>query len=269
MALNQILPFVTSAVMFVFAAWVLWRYARRRWTPMLLWGIGLAMFAVASFSEAMLTVRFDELFFRLWYLFGAVLTAAWIGQGTVFLLARNRWANLSFAALALASLVALAIVFATPLDGSHYDPAKPLSEQYSTREVKPGDPLPAGTQTAEIETQGRKITVVPGIVPLGAPLRLTTPIFNIYGTLTLVGGALYSTWQFWRKRQTGNRMVGNILIAAGALSIASASTLTRFGLGGYLFLGEFLAAVIMFAGFVVSTRRDVPAAPDGERPQAA
>ncbi len=41
--------------------------------------------------------------FRLWYLFGAILVAAWLGQGTVYLLARRRIAYRCMAVLAVAS----------------------------------------------------------------------------------------------------------------------------------------------------------------------
>ncbi|HET9495341.1 MAG TPA: hypothetical protein VFR15_14015, partial [Chloroflexia bacterium] len=75
------------------------------------------------------------------------------------------------------------------------------------------------------------------------------PFFNIYGLVTLVGGALWSGYLFWRKRIMGNRVTGNILIAVGALVIGSASTLTRFGMGEYLYIGELIAATLMFAGF--------------------
>jgi hypothetical protein len=47
-------------------------------------------------------------------------------------------------------------------------------------------------------------------------------------------------------------VVGNVLIAAGALSIGLASTLTRLGYGGYLYLGELVAALLMFAGFLMA-----------------
>jgi len=83
-------------------------------------------------------------------------------------------------------------------------------------------------------------------------VRLTTPFFNVYGLITLVGGALWSTYLFWRKRVLPNRVVGNVLIAIGALIIASASTLTRLGYGQVLYLGELLAATLMFAGFLVA-----------------
>jgi len=44
------------------------------------------------------------------------------------------------------------------------------------------------------------------------------------------------------------------LIAAGALSIGFASTLTRLGYGQFLYLGELLAAILMFIGFRVAAR---------------
>ncbi|MCI0554196.1 MAG: hypothetical protein L0287_24870, partial [Anaerolineae bacterium] len=86
------------------------------------------------------------------------------------------------------------------------------------------------------------------------PVRLTTPFFNIYGLLTLVGGAIWSAYLFWRKRVMPNRVVGNVLIASGALLIGFASTLTRLGYGQFLYLGELLSAILMFAGFRFAAR---------------
>ena len=51
MSLNQMLPFVSTAIMLGFTMWVL-----QRWLVgaphFLFWGIGLAFFAVGSFAEA-------------------------------------------------------------------------------------------------------------------------------------------------------------------------------------------------------------------------
>ena len=96
-------------------------------------------------------------------------------------------------------------------------------------------------------------------------MRLTTPFFNIYGLLTLVGGALWSAMLFLRKQVLPNRVVGNVLIAAGALSIGLASTATRLGFGGYLYLGELIAAILMYSGFVMA---GAPAT-EGERAELA
>jgi drug/metabolite transporter (DMT)-like permease len=112
------------------------------------------------------------------------------------------------------------------LDANLFNPSLPISEQY--RDIMPA-------------------------IEDGAGIRRTTPFFNIYGLLTLVGGALWSAWLFLRKRVLPNRVIGNVLIAAGALSIGLASTLTRFGVGELLYLGELLAAVLMCAGFIVAS----------------
>ena len=256
MSINQILPFFTTAIMFVFAGFVIVRYWQRRSTPLLMWSIGLGLFAIASLAEAISLFGFNDIVFRLWYLCGAVLTAAWIGQGTVYLLLRRKWGNLTLGILVFLSIVALAVMWSTPLDASHFNPATPLSEQYATRLLRDNELAPAGAAVVTINVDGKPAGVMPGIIPLGAPIRLTTAFFNIYGSLALIGGALYSTYLFWRKRVMGNRVIGNILIAAGALSIASASTLTRLGLGGVLYIGELIAAVVMFAGFILAARRE-------------
>jgi hypothetical protein len=94
--------------------------------------------------------------------------------------------------------------------------------------------------------------ILPPIGDGGVPL--TTPFFNICGLITLVGGALYSALLFWRKRMLPNRAIGNILIAAGALFIGSASVLTRFGHGQFLFGGELISAILMYWGFTLAGR---------------
>jgi hypothetical protein len=54
-------------------------------------------------------------------------------------------------------------------------------------------------------------------------------------------------------------VIGNVLIAAGALSVAGVGTLARLGAGQYLYLGELLAATLMFTGFLLASQR--PATP--------
>jgi hypothetical protein len=45
-----------------------------------------------------------------------------------------------------------------------------------------------------------------------------------------------------------------VLIAAGALVIGFASTLTRLGYGQFLYLGELISAVMMFIGFRLAAK---------------
>ena len=229
MNLNQILPFVSTAVMLVFPLAVFQRFIVRRKAHFLYWGIGLAMFGAGSFAEAYLSLGWNRWVFFVWYLFGAALNAAWIGHGTLALLYRKRGIHVITAILTLGSLVAFALMLSIMprLDTSHFTTALPISDQY--RDIMPA-------------------------IADGATVRLTTPFFNIYGLLTLVGGAIWSAFLFWRKRVMPNRVIGNVLIAAGALSIGAASTLTRLGYGQFLYVGELFAAILMFIGFQTAAR---------------
>ncbi|MBI4236484.1 MAG: hypothetical protein HY688_03915, partial [Chloroflexi bacterium] len=49
--MNTILPILSSAIMLTFVVIVLRRWLVRRRAALLLWGIGLAMFAAGSISE--------------------------------------------------------------------------------------------------------------------------------------------------------------------------------------------------------------------------
>jgi hypothetical protein len=81
-------------------------------------------------------------------------------------------------------------------------------------------------------------------------VRTLTPFFNLYGTITLVGGAVYSAFLFWRKRILLHRTIGNILIAVGAIMPAFGGTFSRMGISGALYISEFLGAILMFVGFM-------------------
>lgn len=284
MSSTQAFPLASSAIILLFAAIVLRQYAVRRSVHLLVWGIGLLMFGVAALAEAYSTLAWHPLAFRLWYLAGAVLSAAWIGQGSVHLLAGiklpniltafvfgyglaaavflllgglgigagavaalisfhglifagvfwrrrvRRWdsarlAGLLTLALMVSSIVAAYLVFAIPVDGRGFNPAEPLSAQYRS------------------------------ILPAGATLRKLTPVFNIYGTVALVGGALYSAWLLARRQTAPNRVAGNILIALGALLVASTGAMVRLDLADYLYLGQLLAAALMFSGFLLASAK--------------
>jgi hypothetical protein len=259
MTINLLLPFVSTAIMLIFVIFVLQRYVATKKLYFLFWGIGLAMFGSGSFAEAYLALSWNKWVFFVWYLFGAALNAAWIGHGTLNLLVRKKWVHTVTVVLVLASLgtTYLMLDAMQKLDASVFTTSKPVSEQYGTKRLEPGEEVPAGAETTTITYRGAEVTVIPGLLPLGTPVRLTTPFFNIYGLFTLVGGAIWSAYLFWRKRVLPNRVVANVLIAAGALLIGTASTLTRLGYGQFLYLGELLAAVLMFTGFMAASRPQV------------
>ena len=226
MSILQILPFVSTAIMLGFTVYVLERFVVRRQLHFLFWGVGLAMFGIGSFAEAYLAFGWSKLVFICWYLFGAILNPSWLGMGTLYLLVRKRWVHFAAGLLVLASIASTVLMLSIPINGDQFKLGTPISMQYK-------DLMPAASF---------QLILIPTI------------IFGIVGLVLLVGGALYSAFLFWRKRVLPNRVIGNVLIAVGALSVASASELTHLGYGQYLYIGELLAAVLMFVGFRFAAR---------------
>ena len=222
--INMLVPFLSAFISLIFAYFVLKRYGSRKGAHTLIWGIGLIFYAIGGMCEAFYgAFGWNALVFRLWYLFGAILVAAWLGQGTVYLLAKRRWAHGLMIVLVLGSIHGFFRVFSAQLDPSL---------------------LTTSAHTGS-ELSGHAI-VTPGV-------RSLTPIFNMYGTLTLVGGAAWSAWIFWRRRVLAHRTIGNILIAIGAMLPAFGGAFSRFGLSGALYVGELLGVILMFVGFIRAT----------------
>ncbi len=224
MSIIQVLPFISTAIMLGFTVYVFQRYAVRRAPHFLFWGLGLAMFGIGSFAEVYLSLAWSPVVFVMWYLFGAILNPAWLGQGTLYLLVRRPWVHIVTAILILASLASAVLMFSTPINASGFQLGIPISQQY-------------------------KAIIPPASFNL---ILIPTIIFGTDGLILLVGGALYSAFLFWRKRVLPNRVVGNVLIAVGALSVGTASELTHLGYGQFLYVGELLAAILMFVGFLTA-----------------
>jgi len=222
---NTYLPFVSSATSFILAAFIFYRFAKRRGTHLLFWGIGMVFYGIGGFCEGYFGASgWNPLVFRLWYLCGAILVAAWLGQGSVFLLAKKNWAIGTLVILGLGSVYAAIRMFGAELDPS-----------LLTQSVHTGSELSGHA----IVTSGIRF-----------PL---TPLFNTYGTVTLVGGAAWSAWIFYRKRVLLHRTIGNVLIAAGAILPAFGGAFSRLGIPNALYITEFLGVVLIFAGFLRAT----------------
>ena len=218
------LPYLSTLVTFAFAVAVFNRYRLRGGMHLLLWSIGLLFYGLGTLTEVILSLTFNPFVLKLWYLTGAMLTAAWLGQGTVHLLVRKpkRASTLTWI-LTGVSILAFALVMLAPITGAVYHVTSPASGQYRDILTRNG------------------LTII------------LTILLNIYGTLMLVGGAIYSAFLFWRKKILANRMFGNILIAAGALSPALGGTFLKAGLTDMLYVSELVGTILMYIGFTLAT----------------
>jgi hypothetical protein len=209
-------PLITCIVSFIFAIAVLDQYFARRKSYQLLWALGLFMYCISTFTEFWWNTQGHvTIMYRLWYLIGAILVAAYLGQGTLYLLMRRRNANIIMAILGAATIYAAVRVLTVDIDISSL----------------------------------ARLTGV-GVMP--TDLRaIVTPLFNAFGTVALVGGAVYSAFIFWRRRILPHRVIANILIALGALLPAVGGIhISTNGDLNFFFGLELIGVIIMFIGFL-------------------
>ncbi|MBF6590659.1 MAG: hypothetical protein IVW57_09025 [Ktedonobacterales bacterium] len=223
-ALFELLAAVCAllAALFVFD-----QYLNRPRPYKLLWTLGLLFYgiaAAAAWAGALNSWTVTE--YKLWYFFGGVLTAAYLGLGSFFLLGPRRLASILTVIAALVSLAAAVRIFTYPVPGT-------LARTMATLDT-------AGV------TNTRQFPVLP------RDLVFAAIAMNVPGALFLFGGAAWSAWTFWRQRTPGYRVVSMALLALGAVFPSVLTGLQRLGYSGGAALGEFLGALCLLAGLLVS-----------------
>src|SRR2546430_196237 len=159
-------PIINVIVTGLFAGVVLRQYLRRHRTYQFFWAIALLMAFFASLAYvAMILVHPTSepgvLFFRIYYILGGALIAAWLGLGSIALVTSARFTRICLVALCvLSALAALLIAFATVDKGQ-------LSQI-------------AGTPGTAI------------LQPAVGPWLITIIILNTLGAAAVAGVAIYS-----------------------------------------------------------------------------
>ena len=288
MSAALVLPLIATILAGVFALLLVDQWLRRRRPYQLAWAIGVAMFGVAAFAEVLGSISgWDGTLFRLWYLTGAVWVAAWLGLGTVLLLARTRFGYAFALTLFLAGLftflarhrygdagvwpivyfglaggVALVVAWDTYVGGS-------LWARLFTALLIVGTAASAVMlATASLATPAswiRPETGLPDLDLLPGSIRLLTPLFNVTGGLALIFGAIFSTYVFMPKRrvlhysldpeQKADELAFNLAISLVAFPVnfvASLPGAIRAFLGGRLHDRVPATILIALGGMVAS-----------------
>ena len=228
-------PIINVIVTGLFAGVVLRQYLRRHRTYQFFWAIALLMAFFASLAYvAMILVHPTSapgvLFFRIYYILGGALIAAWLGLGSIALVASARFTRICLIVLCvLSALAVLLIAFATVDKGQ-------LSQI-------------AGTPGTAI------------LQPAVGPWLITIIILNTLGATAVAGVAIYSAWQVKRRRGSGPLFGANILILSGTLIIALAGTTARLGVKNIFWLVMALGWTVFFIGVLLTSRARRPATP--------
>ena len=211
---------------------------------LLAWLVSMLAFAVASVALwAGAAFGWDIATFRVFYLFGAILSVPPLGLGTLYLLSSEKTADRCAIAVAVASVFAIGVLTAAPTTGR-------LS----------AIGLPNGADV---------FTALP---------RLLAAIASIAGSLVVIGGAIWTLQQSKKKqatqqlaqpnsqpapRQVTPRIkagvsliaLGTIILGLGGASNSVAEEMTAFALA--LAVG----AAFLFTGFLLSTTPKPPPHP--------
>jgi hypothetical protein len=231
-AVADALPPVAAALLAIAFALLLVRSLLRRVAGQkVLWAAGFALFALAASCEALAQrAGWSPALFRTYYLAGGVLTVAYLGAGSAWLLLPRRGRDALAGALGVATVAAITTVLLAPVS------AHGLA-------VTPSGHPPAN-----------------GV--LGGHAFLWAVALNTVGTLFLVGGSLLSII----RRQ---RIRANVWIACGAITVAAATGLSRTGNTSLVYVGELVGIALMFCGFTLTSPARRPERTVETAPRAA
>src|SRR3972149_9355339 len=114
----------------LFAATLSLRWIRRPNPHMILWTLGLLFYFGATGSEFIYEWKGPAAStVKTWYLLGAAFVPAYLGMGTVYLLAPRRWAHSVMALLAAASIYLLVRMITASVDLAPLQGGVPLRSE--------------------------------------------------------------------------------------------------------------------------------------------
>ena len=274
------LAYVSSVLALLFGASLLDQYLAMRRPHHLLWAVALALFSMAMglwFLRE--TMGLNQWMFRLWYLSGGMLAAAYVGTGVLYMMAPRRVANAFMGYLLVVTVASVVLVL--------------------TAQIQTPDDCAQGFKGLECLLTTESLTKMGFFPPW---IRVLAVVLNVYGGLAVVAGAVWSVlllvrketphieepsaqagdvaspgeadrqgtislsgayprtlfvtkvlWHnrnFWRRDQTAQRAGSNLVLTIGVVLGALGLTLNNLE-GSDAHLGFFLAAVIfIYAGFL-------------------
>lgn len=212
----EYIPILTT-IFSVFFFIKIWKhYSIRKTAYLLWWSIGVLTFGLGTLTESInILFGWSILNTKIWYIVGALLGGYPLAQGSVYLLMKKRFANITAIIIPVIIAIASIYVLASPIDLS-------------------------------INVNGK----LSGKVFEWDWVRYFSPAINIFSFIFLVGGAMYSAL-FYFKQGKQARFKGNVIIAVGALLPGIGGSFTRAGYVNVLFVTEFIGLLLIYLGYMV------------------
>ena len=229
------IPVLTSIVSIFFLARIVHHYLSKRSPYLLWWALGVLTFGLGTLTESINAIfGWSEWNTRVWYIVGALLGGYPLAQGTIYLLMKKRFANVSAAVCSTVILVGAVCVLLSPIE------------------------VPANFDQR-----------LSGKVFVWQWVRAFSPLLNLYAFVFLFGVAVYSAIRYFAVEKGRARFLGNIFIAIGALLPGIGGSFTRFGYVEVLYVTELIGLSFIYFGYISSGRVTPPPCMQLSRPGKA
>src|SRR5882757_5750861 len=208
------IPVLTTLFSIFFLCRIIPHYLSRKSPYLLWWTLGVLTFGLGTLTESINAIfGWSEWNTKIWYIVGALLGGYPLAQGTIYLLMKKSFADISTVLCTAVILVAAVCVLLSPIA---------IPEGYDHR--------------------------LTGRVFEWQWVRAFSPLLNLYAFVFLFGGAVYSAVQYFAKDR-GPRFLGNILIAIGALLPGIGGSFTRFGYVEVLYVTDLVGLIFIYFGY--------------------
>jgi len=208
------IPVLTTLFSIFFLCRIIPHYLSRKSPYLLWWTLGVLTFGLGTLTESINAIfGWSEWNTKIWYIVGALLGGYPLAQGTIYLLMKKSFADISTVLCTAVIVVAAVCVLLSPIA---------IPEGYDHR--------------------------LTGRVFEWQWVRAFSPLLNLYAFVFLFGGAVYSAVQYFAKDR-GPRFLGNILIAIGALLPGIGGSFTRFGYVEVLYVTELVGLIFIYFGY--------------------
>lgn len=211
----EYIPIFTTLFSVYFFREIFRHYQYRKTTYLLWWSLGVLTFGLGTVAESInILIGWSIPNVRYWYIVGALLGGFPLAQGSVYLLMKKRFADISSVFFVSLIIVSSVFVILTPI-------TIPDNFDY-------------------------KLT---GKVFEWKWVRYFSPLINLYAFLFLVGGAIYSAIKYYRQGVKEAPFRGNIFIAIGGLLPGIGGSFTRAGYVEVLYVTEFIGLILIYYGY--------------------
>ncbi|BDQ11925.1 hypothetical protein [Sediminibacterium sp. TEGAF015] len=211
----EYIPIFTTLFSIYFFREIWGHYQHKKTAYLLWWSLGVLTFGLGTLAESInALVGWSIPNVRYWYIVGALLGGYPLAQGSVYLLMKKKFADITSSLFIFLIVLASVFVILTPIS---------IPENFDYK--------------------------LSGKVFEWEWVRYFSPFINLYAFIFLVGGAVFSAIRYYRQGIKEAPFKGNIFIAIGGLLPGIGGSFTRAGYVEVLYVTEFVGLLLIYYGY--------------------